>query len=554
MVKSINFDEDKVSIIDDACVLCGRCINVCPQAARLVYNNTEDIKNMVKDTNTKTVVSFAPSYISVFGDNYKKVITAMKKLGFDAIEETAVGASQASAEYTKLIEEEKMENIITTSCSSINMLITKYFPKLTEYLAPILSPMLIHGKLIKQKYGEDTKVIFIGPCLSKIKEAEDYPEYIDGAMTFLQLIKWLESENININEMLETEFNSEPTYSSVYPIRDGILLDISRNLNENTLKGKAVKYNTLSVSGLNEVKALLEEIEEGEINNVFVEVNACRGGCVNGPMIPEGKGGWYKNRIVIKEFANYQTYDEIKSIEGDFSREFAPEKIAKPDPTEEQIREILHHIGKYNKADELNCGSCGYSTCREKAIAVFQKRADLYMCLSYLSDINQTLSNAILEVSPNYIVAVDKNMNIKEFNTAMQKLFKISKKDALNRPLSEFINTENIEKVFKEKRDLVDIKVRYENLDIITSQTIVYSENENVAVAIIKDITDEERYNEMLYKTKVESVEMAQKVIDKQMTVAQQIASLLGETTAETKVTLNKLKNLIDYEGRDSNG
>jgi PAS domain S-box-containing protein len=169
--------------------------------------------------------------------------------------------------------------------------------------------------------------------------------------------------------------------------------------------------------------------------------------------------------------------------------------------------------------------------------------------MAYIQEISQTLSNITLSKTPNYIIAVDRNMKIKEFNVAAQKLFSVSRNQALNRPLNDFMETSLFEKVFETKEDILDEKVEYPELDMITNQTIVYSAKENVAIAIIKNITEEEKRRQKLYRMKLNSVDMTQKVIDKQMMVAQEIASLLGETTAETKVTLNKLKGLIENEG-----
>jgi PAS domain S-box-containing protein len=214
-------------------------------------------------------------------------------------------------------------------------------------------------------------------------------------------------------------------------------------------------------------------------------------------------------------------------------------------PSEETIRAILTQIGKSSRAQELNCGSCGYPTCREKAIAVYQNKAELNMCMPYMTDISQAMANVTLSVTPNYIIAVDADMHIREFNVAAQKLFGITRNEALNKRLSEFIETADFEQVITNKSSIYDKKVRYDDLGIVTEQTIVYSADRNMAIAIIKDVTAEEAELKSLMQIKLESVEMAQKVIDKQMVVAQQIASLLGETTAETKVTLNRLKNLI---------
>jgi uncharacterized Fe-S cluster-containing protein len=343
-------------------------------------------------------------------------------------------------------------------------------------------------------------------------------------------------------------FDAESSYSRIYPINDGIIYDI-RHTSGNTLgTEKIYGYDMISSSGMHNVKKLMDELSKGNIKRAFLEVFSCYGGCVHGPFKTSLGSTSYRARIDVKNYA-----DEAKSVElsdiGDIGVCFEPEPIVQDIPSEEEIRSILSQIGKNSKAQELNCGSCGYPTCRDKAIAVYQGKADLSICLPYMTDINQALSNVTLSLTPNYIVAVDSDMSIKEFNVAAQKLFKTSRINALNQPLSKFIDTTDFEQAFANKSSIYDKKVSYPEYDIITEQTIIYSEEYHIVVGIFTDITEEEKRKEALYQRKLDSIEMTQKVIDKQMVVAQQIASLLGETTAETKVTLSKLKSLIETEG-----
>ena len=166
-VKSIKYRNDKVEVIDEKCILCGECINICPQEAKKVISDIDKVKELVTNKNVKKIVSIAPSYISAY-PNKNKLVSGLLKLGFDGVEETAVGAAYVTEEYKKLINKMEMDNILTSCCPTINLMISKYYPELINNLAPVLSPVLVHGKLIKEKYGPETSVIFIGPCLSKI--------------------------------------------------------------------------------------------------------------------------------------------------------------------------------------------------------------------------------------------------------------------------------------------------------------------------------------------------------------------------------------------------
>lgn len=548
IVKSIRYADEKVEIIEDGCILCGLCITKCPQRAKSANNDIEPIKAYIKDKGTVTAASLDPGYVSAFGSSAGAIAPALRALGFDIVEESAIGAGCVTEEYLKLIKEGAMENIISSACPSVNMYIQKYYPELVKWLAPVMSPALVHGKAIKEEHGEDIRVIHITPCLSMIKECTESP-YIDGVITYDVLMKQFYEEGITLSDYMQSGkgFDKRAGYSGIYPIVDGIVYDLQKKYGRSEGTECIEGYDLLSVSGLDNIRKILEEMKKGKIKNAFIEGSACYGGCVSGPFMPLMRSSGYKARLAVKKYAD-TAEDSVKTTVKDIKKEYKAEPVTEDMPSEEEIRAILARIGKYSRAQELNCGSCGYATCREKAIAVYQKKTELYICMPYMTDINQTMSNVTLSLTPNYIIAVDSDMLIKEFNVAAQKLFGISRAKALNKNLSELIDTSDFERVIKTHTNIYDKKVSYPTLGIITEQTIVYAEERNMAIAIIKDVTQEYRDRETLYTRKKESVSMAQKVIDKQMVVAQQIASLLGETTAETKVTLNKLKNLIDAE------
>lgn len=547
IVKSIKYENEKVEILEDMCILCGVCMTTCPQKAKKINNDLTEIKSYTSDPDIKTVVSLDPSYIAAFGENSQYIVWALKELGFDYVEETAIGAKYVTREYLRLIKEDKMENIIASACPAVNLYIEKYYPELTKCLAPVLSPALVHGRLIKKNMGEDIKVIHISPCLARIKEADE-SQWIDGVVTFEQLIQWFIDANVTPNLGEKIDFDRQSGYSRIYPVVDGIVYDLQHQYKANSKTEKIGNYDLVAASGLGNITHIFDEMREGNVKKAFVEALSCYGGCIHGPFVAKNSATGYRARIEVVNYADAAPRVHLDENIGDVSAVYKAEPVIQDMPSEEEIRAILAQIGKNSKAQELNCGSCGYPTCREKAIAVYQKKAELYICMPYMTDINQAMSNVTLSLTPNYIIAVDSDMYIKEFNVAAQKLFKITRAAALNQKLSKFIDTADFEQVIANKSSIYDKKVRYDDLDIVTEQTIVYSSERNMAIAIIKDVTNEEKEKEALYNRKLESVEMAQKVIDKQMVVAQQIASLLGETTAETKVTLNKLKNLIDTE------
>lgn len=549
-VKSISYINDRVEVIADQCILCGHCINVCPQKAKTVVNDPAKVLSMLADPDTRTVASLAPSYAGIYGRDKARLVKALYALGFDRVEETAIGAKEVTREYRKLMEQGEMPCILTTCCPTVNLLIEQYYPSLVSHMAPVVSPVLAHGRIIKERLGSDTKVVFIGPCLSKIREIDEHPESADAVLSFRQLDEILADRQIDLTEQ-EAMVTEESPYSRIYPVPEGILRDVSFQGRVSPEEGYA-GYTFMSVCGLDNVMQFLDELKKTDRpDRLFVELNACEGGCVGGPLISEERRGAYQAQLAVRAYAREPERGTVYPCPG-LEQRFEPVKRDTDIPDEKTIRKILTEIGKPTPDKELNCGSCGYPTCRDKAIAVYQGKAELYMCLPYINDLSQSLSNVTLSVTPNYILAVDHELRILEINLPAQKLFGVSRQQAIKGDLFEYMDPSDFEEVFETHRNIADKKVKLEEQNRIVMSTLVYVPEQDLVVGVMKDITEEESRKESAFKARLESAEMAQKVIEKQMIAAQEIASLLGETTAETKTTLNTLKNLILSEGTES--
>ncbi|QHQ60427.1 4Fe-4S dicluster domain-containing protein [Anaerocolumna sedimenticola] len=550
-VKAITVKNEQAQIMNDKCILCGHCLEACPQNAKTFISDLDKVKGYLRD-NIPTVISIAPAYLGIL--KYKtpgQVITALMKLGFSMVRETAEGAAFVTEEYEKLLTAGTMNNIITTCCPSVNDLIEIYYPSLTKYMAPVDSPMIAHGKLIRKELGHDVKIVFLGPCIAKKREAESDPRtvgFVDAVINFPEVEQWLKEKNIDIMEQEDTlPHNPDPQVNRLYPISSGVLSSVV------TSKKKPDNYRKFYVHGIKNCIELFESMERGEVSGCFIEADICNGGCIKGSAVDRESISRFKVKLDLEEavpkkpLSDPDFYDRAKGIS--FHKVFLNRSPKDPLPSEEEINHILSKIGKTKPEDELNCGACGYSSCREKAIAVYQGKAELTMCIPYMHEKAQSMANVVLDTTPNIIILADSELKIVEFSGAAESYFHIPRCKAKEMYLYEIINHTDFLEVLSSHNPIMGKKVEYPEIGLTTLQNIVYVQEQNAVLGIFQDITMEEEKIKQAYKVKVDTIEMAQKVIDKQMLVAQQIAGLLGETTAETKVTLTKLRDTILYDG-----
>ncbi len=554
-VKAIMVKDGRAEIMSEHCILCGKCLQICPQSAKTLNSDLAMVKGFLK-RGEKVVVSIAPSYQGLLEfQTTGQVRSALKKLGFYDVLETAQGAAMVTYEYTKLLQEHKMKNIITTCCPSVNELIEKYFPEIIGFLTPIPSPMIAHGRLIKKELGSDIKVIFLGPCIAKKREANDERDRgaIDGVLNFEEVKQWLQEEMIAIENCEDEPFDrNRSMVNQLYPVTNGIVNSVLATRNQKDA------YRKFYVHGEKNCIDLCKSMIRGEIENCFIEMNMCSGGCIKGPTVQDEAISRFKVKLDMEEEIEKIPVESCvveKMLENiQMKKTFYLRSPKDPIPTEAEIVEILTKTGKYGKENELNCGACGYQSCREKAVAVFQKKAELNMCIPFMYEKSESLSNLVLETSPNMVLIVDRDLKIIEYSAAGIKYFGKTRMQALDMYLYELIDPTDVEWVLKNHQSIHGKKVRYPEYGISTLQNIVYIEKEDAVLATLIDISREEEQAREDYDKKLETIELAQKVIHKQMMVAQEIAGLLGETTAETKTTLTKLCRSLLEDSNEGGG
>lgn len=540
-VKSIEVKDHQAQILERDCILCGNCILTCPQDAKEVRNDLEIVKNLIRG-DKDIIASVAPSFIANYNvSTFEEFKDILKKIGFSEAYETAQGAFLVKSEYEKLIAKNTGETIISSCCPTVVKLIQKHHPNTLRNLAPVLSPMQAHGKLIKEE-NPNAQVVFIGPCISKKDEIENYPGIIDIALTFDELNQWLEEEQINVTN---TEAIPSSKYlSRFFPVAGGII----RTMNIDT------NYKYISIDGLDNCIDALNEIEEGKFENCFIEMSACNGSCVNGPAKGKNKLNLINAQIKVEELAfNRETFcDYDLNIDMNLNKEIKSEEIVYLPPSKSDIAAILKKMGRNSLSDELNCGTCGYHTCREKAIAVYFGKAEITMCLPYMRSKAESFSDKIISATPNAILAVDMDLKIQQINRAACNIFGISKsEDIIGVPVSRIMDEFDFVNVISKEEGRISKKIYLAEYEKYIEELLVYDKNSHVVICIMKDITKKQLKREKLLASRNNAKNIADIILEKQIGIVHEIASLLGETTAETQVALNELKNTMFEEDED---
>lgn len=535
-VKSIRFSGNQAHIIANECILCGQCFVICPQNAKEITSETEKARVLIQ-SGDPVYASIAPSFIANYdGVGINALKKALLKLGFTDVEETAIGATIVKREYERILAEENRDILISSCCHSVNLLIEKYFPNELQYLADVMSPMMAHCADIKKR-NPNAKTVFIGPCVAKKDEADSSVDLVDAVLTFEELSKWLEDEKIT----LETEMDeSEESRARFFPTSGGILRTMAKD---------APGYTYLAIDGTDKCIEALRDIESGKIHHCFIEMSACLGSCIGGPVMEKYHRSPVRDYMAVANYAGKRDFDVAQPEALEIKKSFTPIELLANTPTEEEIRDILRQMGKTKPSDELNCGSCGYDSCRAKAIAIYQGKAEISMCLPYLKDKAESFSDCIVNNTPNGLIVLNEKLEVQQINTAARKIMNIrNAADVVGDQVIRIMDPGIFLEVLDSKRSIRDRRVYLAEYQKYVEQTVVYDSEYHLLVCIIRDVTDEENERNKKEDISRQTVEIADRVVDKQMRIVQEIASLLGETAAETKIALTKLKESIRDE------
>ena len=419
-VKAIEIRDGQASVIQTRCIACGNCVTVCSQNAKQVLSAIEDTGALLAAPEHVAAI-VAPSYPAEFTDCEAGVlVAALRELGFDSVHEVAFGADLVAREYARLLAKDDGRHIATT-CPAVVSYVRKYHPETLDRLAPIVSPMVATARALHRRLPAGARVVFIGPCIAKKGEAvfEQFEGDVDAVLTFVELRAMFEERGFDLAvaaSAADDDFDPpRGGLGDLFPLVRGLLQ--AAGLQEDLLDGEII-----SADGRHEIGTAIEDFKRGETGARLLDILCCHG-CIMGAGFTQEEPIFTRRAHVSRRARGRQHGFDREAWEAamsefadlDLTRTFAAfDQRFDETPSPEKLQAILARMNKSSPEDELNCGACGYDSCRDHAVAIWQGLAEVEMCLPYaIEQLRSTVeeledSNRSLESTKEALVKSEK--------------------------------------------------------------------------------------------------------------------------------------------------
>jgi len=540
-VKAVRLSGDQASVAPERCIACGTCVRECPQGAKTFRDDTEKAARLLA-SGKPVAASIAPSFAALYRDwERRRLPSALRRLGFSFIGETAVGAAAVAQASREHAERNPEAGHLASACPAVVAYVERYRPEALDRLVPVCSPMVAHARLLKARLPEGTSVVFVGPCTAKKAEAER-PENggaVDCVLTFAELAAWLTRAGVDLASCEESGFDEEPPADArLYPMLGGSLKAASWD-------SDSLASRMVSCSGFDELEEAVRALADGAA--LFVEPLFCTQGCINGPALGAMKP-LLERRAEALAYANSphgggRTLEPGPAVplSTGFRRGAG---LRAADVTEEAIERFLAETGKPKPEDRLNCGACGYASCREKAVAVLSGMAEASMCIPRMKRLAEQRTDRIIETSPNGIVILDERLCIISMNPSFRKFFACGEA-VMGRHISYLMDPHRFERLVSGDADLVDCTVRHDRYNLVCREILYALPDEHQFIGIYVNITQTEQSRERLDALRAKTAQRARDLMEHQIAMAQQMAKSLGESTAQEEALVESLLDLV---------
>ncbi len=544
-VKAIRMEAGQASVVAERCLACGTCVRECPQSAKMFRNDLEPATRLIA-SGEKVACSLAPSFAGFFPSwQRRRIPSVLRRLGFAHVSETAIGAFYTAVATAEYVKNHAKEPCIGTACPALVEYVRLYQPQWIRRLVPVDSPMVAHAKFIRSKIGETAHVIFIGPCTAKKAEAAGThgPGTIDCVLTFDEFFEWIRQEEIEISGFEESDFDANPHGASrLFPLEGGCVKTAGWS-------AEMLDARVLAVTGFTSIEQALSEARPGQFIEPLFCLHGCAGGPANGQKVP-----LFEARFNILEYNAdalehspktpqdaFELDEEDRALIASLTTRFEiPVRPLRKEITEQAIREVYEKTGKTNPENRLNCGACGYPSCRDKAIAVIEGLAELEMCLPYVKRMAIQRVDRVIETNPNGIVVLDEHLNIISMNPTFRTFFQCSNA-VCGKPISYLMDPEPFERLLANPEKQIDETVEHPSYNLVCRQSLYSLPEERQFVGIFMNITSQKKNQSQLDTLREQTIIQARELLEQQIRMAETIASALGENAARAESLMEHL-------------